>query len=573
MPNNYLCKYKLFRKNSSMGEIHTIFFSSILLIISIILPSPYAEKALALENPLVLINEILPNPIGSDKGKEWIELYNPSNKLVDISNWEIQVAGTHFSTLFKLPQDTIILPYSFYCICGSQINNLCDYSHEKLSIQNGGSETDGVRIIDNQGNVIDTILYDYPNNNGLIDDFGIIAIDSTLAPKVPEGYSLARKTSNDTNNSHDDFIILSQPTLGFHNNIVKQDKIHLSEISTHQGWIELHASSPLTEVYYISSSIDDHREKILIPIESPYPLFTIDIKSLICYDKKSNNICIEPQSLETNTCINLSNSSDQIVDTFCFNSSHTYSRCRILNEDLNTQRFSICEPTRDQANIPLSFSYTTFRDIRNATGLFNESFVKACPITTYQGITVFYDGDSVFFHNDIILSGACVHLSLYKYENGIKINSILSSIDRSEVILAPKVNAGKIQAFNFVLIENLIIDNLNGRLSTSVNNETVIIAQDDSILYEQLSTRFTQNKELNKLKVSNLEAIVVPFSTDSLNSTKLALIPLKMSKIEEISVPDKLASTGVHFSYTLMIIIVIMTSIYFGHRRHRHIQE
>ena len=30
------------------------------------------------------------NPAGSDKGNEWVTLYNPSNKSVEIGNWTLE---------------------------------------------------------------------------------------------------------------------------------------------------------------------------------------------------------------------------------------------------------------------------------------------------------------------------------------------------------------------------------------------------------------------------------------------------------------------------------------------------
>ena len=40
------------------------------------------------------------------------------------------------------------------------------------SFQNGGNATDGVRVVDAAGAVIDTVWYDDPNTNGLLDDLG-----------------------------------------------------------------------------------------------------------------------------------------------------------------------------------------------------------------------------------------------------------------------------------------------------------------------------------------------------------------------------------------------------------------
>ena len=49
------------------------------------------------QNPLPIINEILPNPTGSDTGNEWIELYNPSDAQIDLNGWEIRDKTGSFS--------------------------------------------------------------------------------------------------------------------------------------------------------------------------------------------------------------------------------------------------------------------------------------------------------------------------------------------------------------------------------------------------------------------------------------------------------------------------------------------
>ena len=40
-------------------------------------------------NSAVKINEIMANPKGKDEGKEWIELYNTSNEIINLENWII----------------------------------------------------------------------------------------------------------------------------------------------------------------------------------------------------------------------------------------------------------------------------------------------------------------------------------------------------------------------------------------------------------------------------------------------------------------------------------------------------
>src|SRR5919205_1196372 len=54
----------------------------------------------------VRINEIELNPTGSDEGKEWIELYNPTQDDININNFEIGTSSK--SATIKLPPDAII---------------------------------------------------------------------------------------------------------------------------------------------------------------------------------------------------------------------------------------------------------------------------------------------------------------------------------------------------------------------------------------------------------------------------------------------------------------------------------
>jgi len=60
----------------------------------------------------VFINEILPNPAGSDSNDEWIELYNSTSSNVDLSGWQIQdTTGT--VTTYTIPKNTNIPAGSF----------------------------------------------------------------------------------------------------------------------------------------------------------------------------------------------------------------------------------------------------------------------------------------------------------------------------------------------------------------------------------------------------------------------------------------------------------------------------
>jgi endonuclease YncB( thermonuclease family) len=70
-------------------------------------PSSPSSPPSSTRGQTVTINEIELNPPGEyDEGKEWIELYNPSDGDIDISNFEISTSSE--SATIKLPADAII---------------------------------------------------------------------------------------------------------------------------------------------------------------------------------------------------------------------------------------------------------------------------------------------------------------------------------------------------------------------------------------------------------------------------------------------------------------------------------
>jgi endonuclease YncB( thermonuclease family) len=83
-------------------------------------PSPSLSSSSSVSSPTtsktaVMINEIELNPPGEyDEGKEWIELYNPSDEDINISNFEISTSSE--SATIKLPPDAIIEAGETYVI-------------------------------------------------------------------------------------------------------------------------------------------------------------------------------------------------------------------------------------------------------------------------------------------------------------------------------------------------------------------------------------------------------------------------------------------------------------------------
>jgi len=73
-----------------------------------------------LDLPRIQINEIMPNPAGSDSGNEFIEIYNPNDVSVNLDNYKLQVGGKYI--LF--PSGTKVEPNSYYVIQ----NNVTSYT-------------------------------------------------------------------------------------------------------------------------------------------------------------------------------------------------------------------------------------------------------------------------------------------------------------------------------------------------------------------------------------------------------------------------------------------------------------
>jgi len=61
----------------------------------------------------VVINEFELNPQGDDKGKEWVELYNPTRSRVDLGRWRLQTTAGKMPTTIAIPSG-ICLDYGGY---------------------------------------------------------------------------------------------------------------------------------------------------------------------------------------------------------------------------------------------------------------------------------------------------------------------------------------------------------------------------------------------------------------------------------------------------------------------------
>ncbi|MEA1893655.1 MAG: lamin tail domain-containing protein [Euryarchaeota archaeon] len=70
--------------------------------------------------PKIVINELMPNPIGTDHGNETTELYNCGDELVDIGGW---VLKNEDGATYQIPANTNIKPDGYYLTTKVQLDN------------------------------------------------------------------------------------------------------------------------------------------------------------------------------------------------------------------------------------------------------------------------------------------------------------------------------------------------------------------------------------------------------------------------------------------------------------------
>jgi len=124
--------------NIFMKKIFIILFSFFFLLVD--------SFSLAENSLKIVINEILPSPSGPDDEGEWIEISNPNNFEVDISDWKIQDTVGKTKT-YTFPKETKILAQGFLVL---------KRPVSKITLNNDG---DGLKIIDAEGKIVDEVSY------------------------------------------------------------------------------------------------------------------------------------------------------------------------------------------------------------------------------------------------------------------------------------------------------------------------------------------------------------------------------------------------------------------------------
>ena len=175
--------------------------------------NPFTLPAECVPLSAVTINEFLSDPDGTDDQHEWVELHSSETDTVRLDGWYLEIAKSSWSSVqFTFPSGSEIEGAGFLLLGGAEVPD-SDFFTMDLDLGNAGSNGDGIRLVDCEGNVVDTVIYGENNDDGLVDDSGGIA--TSFSPNPDDDLSSGRYPDGaDTNLSGEDFAICYTPTPG-----------------------------------------------------------------------------------------------------------------------------------------------------------------------------------------------------------------------------------------------------------------------------------------------------------------------------------------------------------------------
>jgi len=177
-------------------------------------PNPEVEPVVCVPSAgTVVINEFIPDPEGSDEGQEWVELYNRAAEPVSVAGWGLSVATSTFGTAdATLPGGAEIPARGFLVVGGESVPSADILAELGLGNGTGG---DGLRLIDCDGQSVDTVVYGEPGNlDGIDDDRGVVG-DTWAEPG--SGESMARLADGVDTDLAEDWQLTAAPTPGASN--------------------------------------------------------------------------------------------------------------------------------------------------------------------------------------------------------------------------------------------------------------------------------------------------------------------------------------------------------------------
>jgi hypothetical protein len=172
---------------------------------------------------VVVINEFVPDPAGTDTDAEWVELKNTGTTAVDLEGWLIEAgtSPTTFGAVFTFPAGTTLAPGARLVVGGplsvaASGGLVLDPSG---SLGNASSSSDALRLKSCDGAILDVVAYGSSNavDQVFSDEDGQPIGDAKLAPKPTSGAAAARRPDGaDTDDGSADFVVQA-PTPGADN--------------------------------------------------------------------------------------------------------------------------------------------------------------------------------------------------------------------------------------------------------------------------------------------------------------------------------------------------------------------
>lgn len=190
----------------------------------------------------VVINEINYKSADDHDVKDWVELYNTTSAIIDLSNWKL--SDDEEDNAFVMPVGTKIAPYG-YLVISSNLNKLVqqtpDLQNAIGDFEFGLSKADVVILKDAEGNLVDAVNYNvknkWPNAEGngytmaLADPFADNFEASAWSTDVLYGTPGAENGNFST--SHTDFAVSdsSYNPIRFYVDVDENEIVEVSAIS------------------------------------------------------------------------------------------------------------------------------------------------------------------------------------------------------------------------------------------------------------------------------------------------------------------------------------------------------
>ena len=175
-----------------MGRLEVLLI--ILMIASLFSPIFYLEAYATTTNNQILINEVEPNPPGTDIGTEKVELYNPSNTGIDVSGWTVSSTAGRTATVV-INEGTTIAPKGYLIVGRDSQQQWLDNIGEGIVVRNElGILIDSVGPFSDQDNDEstwqrspngqDNWIFSPSNTLGNAANFGSLVLDSESSSPI-----------------------------------------------------------------------------------------------------------------------------------------------------------------------------------------------------------------------------------------------------------------------------------------------------------------------------------------------------------------------------------------------------